>query len=370
MRALLVAVTAFALLADAAASTPIDMQAVNDAQWPQEEPAKANTARVAIDPVLIKAQLLLARARFSPGEIDGKPGDNFKKALATFATAQGLQAPNGLTEKIWRALAATSQELVLKEYTVSHHDLRGPFAKKIPAKMEQMRRLPALAYTNAREKLAEKFHMSEALLVALNPARKFDKSGEEIVVASAPADELSAKVGRIEVDKSAQVVKAYVRDHNLLAFYPATAGSAEKPAPIGRLKVTSVTRNPTYRYNPNYVSLSQIKSAYIDDAILRELALSEWFQSIARRVISACPCATRGAFERHCSSRGKKAGCGVDGARQRSRRDQGTRVGSSRSSVRSVHSAKASVGRLACRECPSRADAVERRRHRRHPGRG
>src|SRR4029078_1466248 len=31
-----------------------------------------------------------------------------------------------------------------------------------------------------------------------------------------------------------------------------TAGSTEKPAPSGKLKVRSVARNPTYRYNPDY----------------------------------------------------------------------------------------------------------------------
>ena len=135
---------------------------------------------------------------------------------------------------------------------VSDEDLRGPFAGKIPAKMEAMKDLPALAYTGVREKLAEKFHMSEALLAALNPGRKFEASGETIVVANVAAGTLPAKAARVEVDKSAQTLKAFDRDGTLLAFYPATAGSVEKPAPDGRLKVTMVTRNPTYRYNPEY----------------------------------------------------------------------------------------------------------------------
>ena len=38
----------------------------------------------------------------------------------------------------------------------------------------------------------------------------------------------------------------------MLAMYPVTAGSKDKPAPDGALKVTSVVKNPTYRYNPDY----------------------------------------------------------------------------------------------------------------------
>ena len=105
----------------------------NDAQWPQK-PAKA-----AISPHLIKAQVLLDRARFSPGEIDGKPGTNLDKAIAAFAAAKGLQTPGGLNEQVWQALAATSQDPVVTEYTLSDEDLRGPFAEKIPAKMEAMK---------------------------------------------------------------------------------------------------------------------------------------------------------------------------------------------------------------------------------------
>ncbi len=47
--------------------------------------------------------------------------------------------------------------------------------------------LPALGFTSAREALAEKFHMSEALLAALNPGKSFDKAGETIIVVAVAA---------------------------------------------------------------------------------------------------------------------------------------------------------------------------------------
>jgi hypothetical protein len=56
----------------------------------------------------------------------------------------------------------------------------------------------------------------------------------------------------IVVDKPARNVRAYDRDGKLLAFYPATIGSEEKPAPSGVFKVRSVDWNPQYRHDPKF----------------------------------------------------------------------------------------------------------------------
>ena len=60
------------------------------------------------------------------------------------------------------------------------------------------------------------------------------------------------KVERIEVDKTSRDVRALDKDGKLLAYYPASIGSAEKPAPSGETKVTRVAFDPTYTYNPKY----------------------------------------------------------------------------------------------------------------------
>jgi hypothetical protein len=82
---------------------------------------------------------------------------------------------------------------VITSYAISDKDVAGPFLRKLPAKMEAMKDLPKLAYTSAREGLAEKFHMSEDLLSALNPGRHFDRAGETIVVIDTGADQSPEK---------------------------------------------------------------------------------------------------------------------------------------------------------------------------------
>jgi lipoprotein-anchoring transpeptidase ErfK/SrfK len=152
---------------------------------------------------------------------------------------------------VWSELAVSSEPALI-EYTISQNDIQGPFLKQIPSKMEAMKDLDRLAYTSPLEALAEKFHMSETLLKALNPGKSFDRSNERIVVANVSDAPPGRKVARVEIDKSQRVLRAFDGDRRLLAVFPASIGSAEKPAPSGTYRVTSVSHDPTYRYNPQY----------------------------------------------------------------------------------------------------------------------
>jgi lipoprotein-anchoring transpeptidase ErfK/SrfK len=117
--------------------------------------------------------------------------------------------------------------------------------------MEDMKSLKALSYTGPKEALSERFHMSQDLVAALNPGQKFDRAGAKINVVNLPK-EAPPKAARIEVDKSRETVRAFAKDGTLIAFYPATVGSEQKPTPMGTLKVVSIQPNPTYRYDPEY----------------------------------------------------------------------------------------------------------------------
>jgi lipoprotein-anchoring transpeptidase ErfK/SrfK len=230
-----------------AAAGSLDVGAINNAEFVSKPPAADK-----IDAVIVKAQVLLDRGHFSPGEIDGKLGENAQKALRAFAEANNLASDKPLTPEIWTALSGTSKEPAITEYTISETDVKGPFLKKLPAKMDDMKGLKALNYTSPREAVAEKFHMSEGLLVALNPGKKFDRAGQGVFVTNVSNKQPKLAIGRIEVDKSRQTVKAFDPSGALIAFFPATVGSEEKPSPNGSFKVVSSDANPTYRYNPDY----------------------------------------------------------------------------------------------------------------------
>ena len=237
-----------ALMLHPADGAELNSDAINAA-----EPSGKTISDSKPTPLGVRLQVLLDRAHFSPGEIDGKFGENTKKALRAFAEANQLPNSPDLSDDVWKALQADARQ-VTANATITERDVAGPFLQKLPGKMEDMKDIPKLSYTSPREGLAEKFHMSEELLAMLNPGQRFDHAGDSIVVVDTGSSETGkpAKADRVEVDKSRQTVKLFDKSNALIAFYPATVGSEEKPSPTGTLKVTEIDRNPTYRYNPDY----------------------------------------------------------------------------------------------------------------------
>lgn len=242
------AVTLFALTAAPALAAGMDPAAIASA-----EPSKKTLSNDKPTPAGVRLQVLLDRAHFSPGEIDGKFGENARKALRAYAEARQLPSSDELTDDVWKALQADGRPPTAT-YIITDKDVAGPFLHKLPARMEDMKNIPKLGYTSPREALAEKFHMSEQLLAALNPGRHFDRAGETIAVVdtSDGASAAPAKADRVEIDKARQTVKLFDKSNALIGFYPASVGSEEKPSPSGTLKVTEIDPNPTYRYNPAY----------------------------------------------------------------------------------------------------------------------
>ena len=229
-----------------AATRGLTLQDVNAAEFSKPAGKASQAAN-------IKAQVLLDRAGFSPGTIDGRDGDNFENALRAFQKKNGLEQNGKLNKETWDKLVQ-GNEPVLVEYTITAADVKGPFADEIPAKYEDKAKLKRLDYTSTAEMLAERFHMDEEFLETLNRGKALDKVGTTILVANVSVKpvSLAGKAAKVEVDKQNNQLRVLAKDGALLAAYPASVGSEEKPAPSGTLKVVRIARNPTYTYDPAF----------------------------------------------------------------------------------------------------------------------
>ena len=227
----------------------------------------------AINQQILQAEVLLDGAGFSPGVIDGRDGNNFAKALHAFQQVNGLQIGT-LDQATLERLGQVDGGPVVGEYTIQPQDVAGPFAANIPQDYTEMAQLPQLAYHSPSQLIAAKFHMSEGLLTALNAGKNFAQAGTVLTVANVPqggndpavvAQELHQHRGntgssapprdmaaRVVVDKRNRSLQVFSADNRLLAFLPASIGSAEKPAPSGQFKIERVDYGPTYTYDPAY----------------------------------------------------------------------------------------------------------------------
>lgn len=130
-------------------------QVANDIPDPEERPT-------------MQAQVVLDRAGFMPGVVDGKMGMSTVNALKGFQEANGLEVTGKLDEATKKALSKWQSIPATRVVTIPA-DWGSETYYKIPEDVADKAKMPSLGYASLDERLAERFHTTVAVLKTLNP---------------------------------------------------------------------------------------------------------------------------------------------------------------------------------------------------------
>lgn len=235
----------------------------NPEKWEQIDPQAVNSGGQFVPltgdvagPSVLRTQILLDRAMFSPGIMDGRWGKNTVQALYWFQRREGLPATARLDSATFqrlRQVAGNPSELVVRK-TLTEDDVKGPFTQ-IPEDIYEHAKLSCSCYESLSEKLSEDYHATPELLGKLNPGVDLDnlQAGQSIYV-PAVRDESRAgsrgQVAKIVVSGRGNYVHAVDASGRVLYHFPSTLGGKYSPSPSGAFRVNGVTQDPSWHYQP------------------------------------------------------------------------------------------------------------------------
>ena len=249
---------------DSIAASPADSSLKRiTANSTERTPARFPVRMPSQGPIALQIQILLDRANFSPGIIDGQWGPNARSALKWFRSsgsntseAAKLGAGSGsVVDKATydRLLANADTAELMTSYEVTADDLEGPFIK-IPDNVYEQQKLQCLCYSSPAEELAEKFHTTEQLLKQLNPRVKFSAltAGTRVDVPNVENtfSRAAAPIARLVISKKEFWTHALDSSGRVIEHFPSTLGGGYDPSPTGAFRITGIAHDPAFHYQP------------------------------------------------------------------------------------------------------------------------
>lgn len=206
-------------------------------------------------PSVLKAQVLLDRANFSVGAIDGRWGKNSEIAVYWFQREKGLETTGEVDERTYYVLREAAGKVpAVVSYALTSEDTKGPF-KPIPEDVYDKAKLDCLCYESLAEALAEKFHTTVDLLKTLNKGVEIAslKEGQTLNVPNIRPkvpDQNPADIAKVVVSVQGSYLHGVDANGNVLFHAPTTLGSKYDPSPNETTKVTGIAFNPEFHYQP------------------------------------------------------------------------------------------------------------------------
>ena len=209
-------------------------------------------------PSVLRVQILLDRALFSPGIVDGRWGRNTEKAVFWLQRRERLPASGHVDQATWerlQQLGGQPTELV-RSHPLTADDVAGPFVT-LPEEYYDRRDMECQCYESLAEKLAEQYHTSEELLRQLNPDIDLNAvtAGTSLIVpnveraSAGPAN--AGSIARIVISDGGGYLHALDAGDRIVYHFPATLGSDYSPSPTGDYSITNIAHDPSWHYQPD-----------------------------------------------------------------------------------------------------------------------
>lgn len=213
---------------------------------PPAPPIPAPVVERSADEVL-RLQILLDRANFSPGTLDGRWGPQTENALAAWQKHEGLVARGELDDEMRQRLP--TEDDAYTSYTVTpedHADLRPAYVGWV-----QKSEADKLGYSTILESIAERFHSTQRAMREWNPSAAWPNppAGTVLRVPKVlPADRVRA--ARVEIHLLSKYLHVFDADDKLVAYFPCSIARKVEKRPVGELHITNAAENPNYTFDP------------------------------------------------------------------------------------------------------------------------
>ena len=234
------------------ASRPSEHAPSRPAQKPATVPTRTPESPFATgrSPARIAAiQSALDRSGFSPNWIDGRNGPRTRRALAAWLESRGRPGADALPPG-WEAelLGAEPPELT---HVVTDADHAG--LAPVPPTWTGKAQVETLDHETVLERIAERFHSSEAWLRDRNPGAAWPNppAGTALVVPNTVSPRRLPGADRIEIRLSERTLRAYDASGRVIALFPCSIAARAEKRPQGELRVVTAADRPNYTFDPD-----------------------------------------------------------------------------------------------------------------------
>ncbi len=230
--------------------------AAASAAWAASVPVQRRPVSAKEREALLRVQIFLDTELFSPGKLDGLPGEFTDKAVSRYQRAHGLDETG-----TYHNLPIPRNASPYAEYTIRTEDRK--FVGNLPSRPEEQAKTQYLPYGSYVEFLTERFHCAESLLEHLNPGMNLQKLavGDTVKVPAVEPFEIETlkslgalpeqpefQSRRIQINRKERMLDLFENDL-LLASTPITPGSEKLPTPAGKWRLLAISTMPVFRWD-------------------------------------------------------------------------------------------------------------------------